>query len=199
MSSWWTPTGRRMRGAVWILGGASDSFGPAYTVAPVWDFPARPRPDPAGMVGASAAKRSVRDGRAQTGRRRCRRTLRPLLVRDHQQLEAFGFCSPGEGGTFVADGNIGRAPACLSRRTVGPCRSVIPVSTRSSCSGSFGRPCSSAECAPRTRSLTRRLPSAQTGAPVPCSATFCFSVESAHEPVASAAEGHPTPPPQPPQ
>jgi acetyl-CoA acetyltransferase len=24
-----------------------------------------------------------------------------------RQLEAFGFCSPGEGGPFVADGNIG--------------------------------------------------------------------------------------------
>ncbi len=28
--------------ATWILGGATDSYGPAYTVAPVWDYTPRP-------------------------------------------------------------------------------------------------------------------------------------------------------------
>ena len=62
-------TGERARDCaapVWILGGASDSFGPAYTVAPVWDFQARTGGDVAGMVGASAARRPP-DGRADAG------------------------------------------------------------------------------------------------------------------------------------
>jgi len=39
---------------VWILRGASDSFGPAYVVAPVWDFQSRDDSTPAGLVGARA-------------------------------------------------------------------------------------------------------------------------------------------------
>ena len=43
---------------VWILGGASDAFGPAYVVAPVWDFQPRADSFPAGLVGARAAPAS---------------------------------------------------------------------------------------------------------------------------------------------
>ena len=53
---WWGLNGVAYCGApVWILGGASDSFGPAYTVAPVWDFQPRADAPPVGLVGARAA------------------------------------------------------------------------------------------------------------------------------------------------
>ena len=92
---------------VWILGGASDSFGPAYTVAPVWDFRARPDADPAGMVGARAAKRALAMAGLTPADVDVAELYDPFSFEVIRQLEAFGFCSPGEGGPFVADGNIG--------------------------------------------------------------------------------------------
>ena len=41
---------------VWILGGASDAFGPAYVVAPVWDFQPRADSFPAGLRGARGGR-----------------------------------------------------------------------------------------------------------------------------------------------
>ena len=43
---------------VWILGGASDSFGPAYMVPPVWDYRSGPGGEIFGRVGGRAARRS---------------------------------------------------------------------------------------------------------------------------------------------
>ena len=42
---------------VWILGGASDAYGPAYVVAPVWDFQPRPRPHPPGASAPGPPRR----------------------------------------------------------------------------------------------------------------------------------------------
>jgi acetyl-CoA acetyltransferase len=92
---------------VWILGGASDSFGPAYTVAPVWDFRPRPDSDPAGMVGARAAKRAFAMAGLTPADVDVAELYDPFSFEIIRQLEAFGFCSPGEAGPFVADGNIG--------------------------------------------------------------------------------------------
>lgn len=92
---------------VWILGGASDSFGPAYTVAPVWDFRPRPDSDPAGMVGARAAKRAFAMAGVSPAEVDVAELYDPFSFEIIRQLEAFGFCPPGEGGPFVADGNIG--------------------------------------------------------------------------------------------
>ena len=92
---------------VWILGGASDSFGPAYTVAPVWDFQPRPDSDPAGMVGARAAKSAFAMAGLTPSDVDVAELYDPFSFEIIRQLEAFGFCSPGEGGPFVADGNIG--------------------------------------------------------------------------------------------
>ncbi len=92
---------------VWILGGASDSFGPAYTVAPVWDFRPRPDSDPAGMVGARAAKRAFAMAGLTPADVSVAELYDPFSFEVIRQLEAFGFCSPGEAGPFVADGNIG--------------------------------------------------------------------------------------------
>jgi acetyl-CoA acetyltransferase len=92
---------------LWILGGASDSFGPAYTVAPVWDFRPQPDGDLAGMVGARAAKRAFDMAGLTPGDVDVAELYDPFSFEVIRQLEAFGFCSPGEGGPFVADGNIG--------------------------------------------------------------------------------------------
>jgi acetyl-CoA acetyltransferase len=92
---------------LWILGGASDSFGPAYTVAPVWDFQPRPDSDPAGMVGAHAAKRAFATAGLTPADVDVAELYDPFSFEIIRQLEAFGFCSPGEGGPFVAEGNIG--------------------------------------------------------------------------------------------
>ena len=91
---------------LWILGGASDSFGPAYTVAPVWDFRPRPDADPAGMVGARAAKRAFAMAGLTPADVDVAELYDPFSFEIIRQLEAFGFCSPGEGGPFVEDGNI---------------------------------------------------------------------------------------------
>jgi acetyl-CoA acetyltransferase len=91
---------------VWILGGASDSFGPAYTVPPVWDFRPRPDADPAGMVGARAARRAFAMAGLTPAEVNVAELYDPFSFEVIRQLEAFGFCAPGEGGPFVEDGNI---------------------------------------------------------------------------------------------
>jgi acetyl-CoA acetyltransferase len=91
---------------LWILGGASDSFGPAYTVAPVWDFRPRPDAEPAGMVGAGAAKRAFAMAGLTPAEVDVAELYDPFSFEIIRQLEAFGFCAPGEGGSFVEDGNI---------------------------------------------------------------------------------------------
>jgi acetyl-CoA acetyltransferase len=92
---------------LWILGGASDSYGPAYTVAPVWDFRPRPDADPAGLVGARAAKRAFAMAGLTPSDVDVAELYDPFSFEIIRQLEAFGFCAPGEGGAFVEDGNIG--------------------------------------------------------------------------------------------
>jgi acetyl-CoA acetyltransferase len=96
---------------LWILGGASDSFGPAYAVAPVWDFQPRLDSDPAGMVGARAARMAFAMAGLTPADVDVAELYDPFSFEIIRQLEAFGFCQPGEGGPFVEDGNI--APGAL--------------------------------------------------------------------------------------
>ena len=92
---------------VWILGGASDAFGPAYVVAPVWDFQPRADSYPAGLVGARAARRSFAMAGLTPSDVDVAELYDPFSFEIIRQLEAFGFCGPGEGGPFVEAGNIG--------------------------------------------------------------------------------------------
>ena len=92
---------------VWILGGASDAFGPAYFVAPVWDFQPRAESFPAGLVGARAAGAAFAMAGLSAGEVDVAELYDPFSFEIIRQLEAFGFCAPGEGGPFVEDGNIG--------------------------------------------------------------------------------------------
>ena len=92
---------------VWILGGASDAFGPAYVVAPVWDFQPRADSYPAGLVGARAAQRSFAMAGLRPSDVDVAELYDPFSFEIIRQLEAFGFCGPGEGGPFVEAGNVG--------------------------------------------------------------------------------------------
>lgn len=91
--------------AVWILGGASDSFGPAYQIAPAWDL--KGRSDlPAGYVGRHAARHAFRTAGIGPGDVDVAELYDPFSFEIIRQLEAFGFCRDGEGGPFVEDGNV---------------------------------------------------------------------------------------------
>ena len=96
---------------VWILGGASDAFGPAYVVAPVWDFQPRADSFPAGLVGARAARIAFAMAGVTPSDVDVAELYDPFSFEIIRQLEAFGFCDLGEGGPFVADGNIGPGSA----------------------------------------------------------------------------------------
>ncbi|MGP0030110.1 MAG: thiolase family protein [Acidimicrobiales bacterium] len=91
---------------LWILGGASDAYGPAYVVAPVWDFQPRPEAEPAGRVGAGAARRAFAMAGLTPADVDVAELYDPFSFEIIRQLEAFGFCDEGEGGPFVAEGNI---------------------------------------------------------------------------------------------
>ena len=82
---------------VWILGGASDAFGPAYVVAPVWDFQPRADSPPAGLVGARAAEAAFAMAGLSPGDVDVAELYDPFSFEIIRQLEAFGFCAPGRG------------------------------------------------------------------------------------------------------
>ena len=92
--------------AVWIHGTGSDSYGPAYTVAPVWDFSGRPGERSAGWVGARAAEASFAMAGLGPADVDVAEFYDPFSFEIIRQLEAFGFCPPGEGGPMVASGAI---------------------------------------------------------------------------------------------
>ena len=106
---------------VWIHGGASDSFGPAYVVAPVWDFQPRADSTPFGLVGARAARAAFAMAGLAPSDVDVAELYDPFSFEIIRQLEAFGFCPPGEGGPFVDDGNIapgGRLPVTTDGGTM---------------------------------------------------------------------------------
>jgi acetyl-CoA acetyltransferase len=91
---------------VYLLGGNSDSYGPAYQVPPVWDMAGR-SDVPAGYVGRAAAQTSFRMAGLGPDDVDVAEFYDPFSFEIIRQLEAFGFCGAGEGGAFVEDGNIG--------------------------------------------------------------------------------------------
>jgi acetyl-CoA acetyltransferase len=91
---------------VWILGGASDWFGPAYQIAPAWEFSGRDG-SLAGCVGARAAKATYRQAGLRPDDVDVAELYDPFSFEVIRQLEVLGFCSEGGGGPFVEDGNIG--------------------------------------------------------------------------------------------
>jgi len=97
------------RRPVYVLGSASDSFGPAYSQAPSWDLRGSLSDDDltAGWVGRRAARTVFRQaGLAPDDVDVCE-FYDPFSFEIIRQLEAFGFCGEGEGGGLVMDGAIG--------------------------------------------------------------------------------------------
>jgi len=96
----------RCENSTWILGAASDSYGPAYTVAPVWDYKPRRDSEPAGEVGARAARLAFQTAGLSPADVHVAELYDPFSFEIIRQLEVFGFCGRGEGGAFVSDGHI---------------------------------------------------------------------------------------------
>jgi len=93
-------------GPAYILGGASDAYGPSYQHPPVWDLRGSGTPE-AGYVGRRAAEASFATaGLRPTDVDACE-FYDPFSFEIIRQFEAFGFCGEGEGGPFVMDGRIG--------------------------------------------------------------------------------------------
>ena len=107
---------------VWLLGGASDSYGPAYQFAPSWDLTGTGAPDvPAGYVGRHAARRVFRVAGLGPADVNAAELYDPFSFEIIRQLEAFGFCDDGQGGAFVEDGHIaagGRLPVTTDGGTM---------------------------------------------------------------------------------
>ena len=97
---------RDCRFATWILGAASDSHGPSYTVAPVWDYRSGRDSDPAGEVGRRAARLAFQSAGLSPRDVDVAELYDPFSFEIIRQLEVFGFCPPGEGGAFVEAGQI---------------------------------------------------------------------------------------------
>lgn len=91
---------------VYVLGSSVDHFGPSYRFPPSWDLTGRRGGPVNGRVGERAADMAF----AHAGLRRCEvdvlELYDPFSFEIIRQLEAFGFCGPGEGGPFVEDGHI---------------------------------------------------------------------------------------------
>jgi acetyl-CoA acetyltransferase len=95
--------------AAWILGCGSDSYGPSYTVAPVWDLTGRSGTESAGWVGTRAARASFAMAGLSPSDVDVAEFYDPFSFEIIRQLEAYGFCGPGEGGPMVESGAIGPA------------------------------------------------------------------------------------------
>ena len=93
---------------VWILGGGSDAYGPAYQHAPAWDFVGNSGQDiPAGYVGRRAARAAFASAGLGPDDVDVCEFYDPFSFEIIRQFEAFGFCADGEGGPFVMGGSIG--------------------------------------------------------------------------------------------
>jgi acetyl-CoA acetyltransferase len=91
-----------------VLGAGHDSFGPPYHHPPRWDLTGR-RPDEVvnGQVGGRAARMALAPAGLEPADVDVLELYDPFSFEIVRQLEAFGFCAPGEGGPFVEDGHIG--------------------------------------------------------------------------------------------
>lgn len=107
---------------VHLLGCGSDSFGPAYTIAPSWDLGAdRGDGTPAGYVGRGAARKAFAMAGLGPADVDVCELYDPFSFEIIRQLEAFGFCGEGEGGGLVDDGAIapgGRHPVTTDGGTM---------------------------------------------------------------------------------
>ncbi|MET8047327.1 thiolase family protein [Streptosporangium sp. NPDC005286] len=91
---------------VHVLGGGADYYGPAYQFPPSWDLAGRRGGPVNGRIGGRAADRAFRHAGLERSDVDVLELYDPFSFEIIRQLEAFGFCAPGEGGPFVEDGHI---------------------------------------------------------------------------------------------
>jgi acetyl-CoA acetyltransferase len=92
---------------VYILGGGLDQIGPGYHLPPTWDLRAAGGVGPPlGWVGRRAAQQAFRAAGLGPADVDVCELYDAFSFEVIRQLEAFGFCGEGEGGPFVAEGNI---------------------------------------------------------------------------------------------
>ena len=106
---------------MWILGGAGDTYGPAYVVPPVWDLRGRDGDIPAGYVGRRAARKCFALAGLAPSDVDVAEFYDPFSFEIIRQLEAYEFCGEGEGGPFVEAGGIapgGRLPVTTDGGTM---------------------------------------------------------------------------------
>jgi acetyl-CoA acetyltransferase len=92
---------------VWILGGGSDQFGPAYRHPPSWDLQSPATQQNNGYVGQTAARKAFAMAGIGPADVDVCEFYDPFSFEIIRQFEAFEFCKPGEGPDFVMDGTIG--------------------------------------------------------------------------------------------
>ncbi len=83
---------------IFLLGGALDRCGMSYVTPPVWKH--------YGDVGARAARIAFAQAGLSPADVDAAELYDPISFEVLRQLEAFGFCEPGEGGDFVRGGRI---------------------------------------------------------------------------------------------
>jgi acetyl-CoA acetyltransferase len=94
------------RQPVYALGSGADFYGPSYQHPPAWDLTGRRGLDPNGLVGRHAADKAFAHAGIGRDDVDVLELYDPFSFEIIRQLEAFRFCSDGEGGPFVEDGHI---------------------------------------------------------------------------------------------
>lgn len=94
------------RPPVYIHGGGSDHNGPSYQHPPSFDLVGKPGSPPNGYIGRRAAAQAFAMAGLTPADVDVAELYDPFSFEIIRQLEAFGFCEPGEGGDFVGDGRI---------------------------------------------------------------------------------------------
>jgi acetyl-CoA acetyltransferase len=98
----------------YLLGAGLDVHGPQYTHPPSWDLRSYDGQGPTlGVVGQRSARRAFSSVGLTPADVDCAELYDPFSFEIIRQLEAYGFCEPGEGGDFVMEDHIepgGRLP-----------------------------------------------------------------------------------------
>jgi acetyl-CoA acetyltransferase len=89
-----------------LLGGGTEYFGPAYRYPPKWDLTGRSSAHENGLIGRRSSARAFQNAGVSRDDVDVLELYDPFSFEIIRQLEAFGFCGPGEGGAFVDDGHI---------------------------------------------------------------------------------------------
>ncbi len=93
---------------VYVLGGSTDHYGPAYQAPPAFDLGGRRGPALInGWVGRGAARHAFALAGLTPADVDVCEFYDPFSFEIIRQFEAYGFCPEGEGGDFVMDGTIG--------------------------------------------------------------------------------------------